>query len=98
MSETSGCGDDCLQAIEELQRFIDDELPEVLHEMVATHLGRCGDCHQAFEFHVELRQVIRTKALADEIPPSLREKLRSCFGDDTDNDAKGDTLGDTANQ
>lgn len=86
----SECGDGCQQAIEELQRFIDEELPEALRGMVASHLGNCRDCQQAFEFHVELRRVIRSKATSDELPPSLREKLRSCFGDDL--------LDDTPNQ
>lgn len=89
LNNQNGCSDGCQQAIEELERFIDDELSEDLRGMVSGHLGQCGDCQHAYEFHVELRRVIRRKALTDDLPPSLRDKLRACFGDDM--------LGDTAN-
>lgn len=81
---------DCAQTLEELHRFLDDELPDSLRDSVTSHLGACTDCQQAFEFHFELRRVIRQKALADDIPPSLREKIVACFGDDV--------LGDTPDE
>jgi mycothiol system anti-sigma-R factor len=78
---------DCTETLEELQRFLDNELPDTLLGSVTSHLGRCTDCQQAFEFHFELRRVIRHKALADDIPASLRAKIAACFGDDILGDA-----------
>ncbi len=81
---------DCTETLEELNRFLDNELPDTLLGSVTSHLGQCTDCQQAFEFHFELRRVIRQKVLTDELPASLREKIASCFGDDV--------LGDTSNE
>jgi mycothiol system anti-sigma-R factor len=72
---------DCDETLAELHRFLDRELPPELVENIMGHLGSCTDCLQAFEFHTELRTVIAKKALADEMPPGLMDKIRSCFGD-----------------
>ena len=46
------------------------------------HLAGCTDCQQAFDFHGELKRVVRQKAQNDEIPGSLLQKIAGCFGDD----------------
>ena len=44
------------------------------------------DCLQAFDFHAELRTVVREKCRNDEIPPGLLAKIEQCFGEDFDGD------------
>lgn len=77
---------DCVETLRELDRFLDNELAsEAVQEMVG-HLEGCTDCQQAFEFHAELRQIVRNAAAEDNLPPSLMTKIEQCFGIDDDAD------------
>ena len=73
---------DCSETLKELNRFLDDELErESLAELTA-HLSGCVDCQQAFEFHAELKQLVRRAAREESVPPSLLMRIEECFGDD----------------
>jgi len=76
----------CNETLEELQGFLDKELPDGMAQSIQSHLGSCTDCLQAFEFHAELRTVIARKVLAEEMPEGLMDKIRGCFGDELTGD------------
>lgn len=73
---------DCQETLQELERFLDSELPPGRSEKILSHLKVCSDCQGAFEFHAELRIAIRTKATSDELPEGFLDRLKSCFGDE----------------
>jgi mycothiol system anti-sigma-R factor len=73
---------DCKGTLEELERFLDQELPEGKFAEVMGHLRTCPDCQGAFDFHGELKRVVRTKASSEEMPAGLMAKIEGCFGDD----------------
>jgi mycothiol system anti-sigma-R factor len=75
---------DCTETLQELQRYLDRELPPELHEAVTAHLTGCDDCMQAFDFHAELKTVIAAKCAAGQVPPALLAKIEACFGADDD--------------
>jgi anti-sigma factor (TIGR02949 family) len=77
---------DCKQTLRELDAFLDDELSVTTREPIHVHLGGCVDCLQAFDFHAELKQVIRRKCSNDEMPPGLLAKIEMCFNEDFDGD------------
>jgi mycothiol system anti-sigma-R factor len=77
---------DCKQTLRELDAFLDDELSSATREQIHVHLDSCLDCLQAFDFHVELKQVIRRKCSNDEMPPGLLAKIEMCFNEDFDGD------------
>ena len=54
---------------------------EVLGEMM-EHLNQCVDCQQAFEFHAELRAVVKKAAGDEPLPDSLLGRIKQCFGTD----------------
>ena len=72
---------DCEETLRELYRFLDGEVTVYTRHQISHHLDGCADCLQAFDFHEELRQVIRAKARVHEVPPGLLDKVRACFGD-----------------
>ena len=72
---------DCNETLREMYLFLDGEIPPSLQQAVAAHLDDCGDCQGAFEFHVELRQLIARKC-RDEVPPGLMERIVKCFGEE----------------
>ena len=77
---------DCSETLRELETFLDDELDASQREAIREHLDGCMDCLQAFDFHAELRTVIRAKCSNDEIPAGLLSKIEQCFGEDFDGD------------
>jgi mycothiol system anti-sigma-R factor len=79
---------DCNDTLRELDAYLDHEISDHLQHEIDHHLGDCVDCQQAFEFHFELKQVIRDKCSRDEIPPSLLSRIEQCFGEDFDGDGR----------
>jgi mycothiol system anti-sigma-R factor len=77
---------DCKETLEELDAFLDEELPDAVRDKIHVHLGGCVDCLQTFEFHVELKAAIRRKCSSDEMPPGLMGKIELCFNKDFDGD------------
>jgi mycothiol system anti-sigma-R factor len=77
---------DCAETLRELDRFLDNELASESVQEMAEHLEGCSDCQQAFEFHAELRHIVRQANAEDSLPPSLMTKIEQCFGIDDDAD------------
>jgi mycothiol system anti-sigma-R factor len=77
---------DCVETLRELDRFLDNELASESVQEMAEHLERCGDCQQAFEFHAELRHIVKRAAAEDSLPASLLSKIEQCFGIDDNSD------------
>ena len=73
---------DCNETLEELDAFLDGELTTVVVEQIRLHLASCADCLQAFDFHAELRAVIRQRCSSDELPAGLAERIRRCLSPD----------------
>jgi len=74
---------DCSETLGELDRYLDDELDSGTIREMQGHLNGCVDCQQAFEFHAELRTLIRRAASDEPLPPTLLDRIRECFGDDS---------------
>ncbi len=72
---------DCNETLRELYAFLDSELTDDTSVSIRAHLEACPDCHQAFDFHAELKIVIAEKCRSDEMPPTLLAKIEQCFGE-----------------
>ena len=44
-----------------------------------VHLTGCTDCQGAYEFHAELRTIVRVKAKRDHLPEGFTDRLLACF-------------------
>lgn len=73
---------DCNETLEELHRFLDQELSPARANEIIDHLKICVDCQGAFEFHAELQNAIKIKAQRDELAPGFIDRLKGCFGED----------------
>jgi len=69
----------CQETLKELELFLDSELPKARVEEIMLHLTGCTDCQGAFEFHAELRTIVRVKAKRDLLPDGFTERLLACF-------------------
>lgn len=72
---------DCNETLRELEAFLDRELSDDTRAAITAHLEGCPDCHQAFDFHAELKVIVAAKCRTDAMPPGLLDRIRSCFGD-----------------
>ncbi|MGI9644602.1 MAG: zf-HC2 domain-containing protein [Ilumatobacteraceae bacterium] len=77
---------DCQTALRDLDRFLDDELTVETRTQIHHHLDGCPDCYGAFDFHAELKQVVRAKCNNDEMPANLLSRIERCFDTDLDGD------------
>ena len=77
---------DCNETLRELDVFLDGELSDDQLAAIKHHLDGCMDCLGAFDFHAELKIVVREKCNNDEMPPDLLSKIEMCFGADLDGD------------
>ncbi len=70
------CGPDCEEALAELERFLDGELPSTEVGRVSAHLAACYPCTDRATFEEQLRAVVR-RGCADAAPPDLVARIRS---------------------
>ena len=75
---------DCNETLKELDRFLDNELASEAISDLSIHLEGCVDCQQTFEFHVELRNIVKLSAKQEPLPQSLLSKIKDCFGTELD--------------
>ena len=65
---------DCTDSARELYTFLDGELTAERRLAIRGHLEGCPDCYGAYDFEVELRQVVSTSC-REEVPEALRERV-----------------------
>jgi mycothiol system anti-sigma-R factor len=75
-SPATDCGPDCQEALAELERFLDGELPEGEVGRVKQHLSDCYPCTDRASFEEQLRAVVR-RGCVDAAPADLVERIRS---------------------
>lgn len=66
--------DPCEEALQALYHFLDGELTEQRRGLIAHHLEQCTTCLGAYDFEVELRQVIVSR-VRDRVPDALRLRI-----------------------
>jgi len=71
---------DCNETLKELDRFLDNELASEAISDLSVHLDGCVDCQKTFEFHAELRNIVKLSAKQEPLPQSLLNKIKDCFG------------------
>ena len=72
-------GDECRQALEALYIYLDGELTEERRIIIKGHLDDCPPCGDAFDFTVELRQVVAQRC-REEVPEALRLRIAQALG------------------
>lgn len=70
------CGDPrCEEALRDLQRYLDGELPHTRLETIGSHLSACFPCTDRASFEEEFRRVIR-RGCDDHAPSDLADRIR----------------------
>jgi mycothiol system anti-sigma-R factor len=69
------CGPACQEALDELERFLDGELPDPSVGRIEAHLADCHPCMDRASFEEQLRALVK-RGCADSAPPELVERIR----------------------
>jgi anti-sigma factor (TIGR02949 family) len=72
----SDCGPACQEALADLERFLDGELPAGDIGRVKQHLSACYPCTDRASFEEQLRALVR-RGCADAAPPDLVDRIRT---------------------
>lgn len=80
-NECSGTEQDCQKALAELYVFLDGVLDDERRSQIKGHLDGCMHCFEAFDFEVELRQVV-AQCCREEVPSELRERILKMLDED----------------
>jgi mycothiol system anti-sigma-R factor len=67
-------GDACRDALDELERYLDDECGPGLEATIRLHLGDCPPCLDRAEFERELRAMV-AKRCRDAAPSGLLDRI-----------------------
>ena len=73
-------GVNCTEAVHVLYHFLDGELTPERRLLIEYHLDACHPCLEAFEFEVELRELIRQRCrehVPDELILRVKDLLAS---------------------
>ncbi len=71
----AACGPACQEALDELERFLDGELPDSARGRIQQHLADCYPCTDRATFEEQLRAIIR-RGCVDSAPTELIERIR----------------------
>jgi anti-sigma factor (TIGR02949 family) len=74
------CGEECSDALERLEAFLDGELPNTDVEELRDHLTACYPCTERASFEEQLRTIVR-QGCAEEAPPRLVGRIRAVLDD-----------------
>ncbi len=68
-------GGNCTEALRDLERYLDGELPESDLGSIRQHLAACYPCADRATFEEQLRAIIRDRC-AERTPPDLHAAIR----------------------
>jgi mycothiol system anti-sigma-R factor len=69
-------GVNCTEAVHVLYHFLDGELTPERKLLIEYHLDSCSPCLEAFEFELELRQLIKARC-QEHVPDALRLRIKN---------------------
>jgi mycothiol system anti-sigma-R factor len=66
-----------MEALKEIERLLDGELPPELRIKVQEHLSGCNPCMDRAEFRRHLKEMIASKCTGDQPSPELFIRVRA---------------------
>ena len=75
--------DPCEEALQALYHYLDGELTDHRRVLISAHLDMCTTCLGAYDFEVELRQVIVSR-VQDRVPEALRLRIAQLMESEED--------------
>ena len=74
-SRVDDCGQDCGEALAQLEAYLDGELPEASLPTIREHLAACYPCADRADFEQQLRAIVR-RDCAEKAPAELVDRIK----------------------
>lgn len=77
-ADESRCADtdvDCSEALHELERYLDGELPDGNLDEIREHLAACYPCSDRATFEEQLRALVKERC-SEQVPDGLADRIR----------------------
>ncbi len=68
-------GEDCVEYLDRIVYFIDNELDEADCAVVQVHLRECGPCLERYDLQRTVKNLV-ARSCTESAPDALREKVR----------------------
>jgi mycothiol system anti-sigma-R factor len=72
---------ECEQALRDIERFLDREMPAPEALEVDSHLNGCTPCMERADFKRHLKDLIAARCGCDEVPQTLRDRVSAIMED-----------------
>lgn len=76
----ASCGEECSEALERLEAYLDGELPHEDIGDIREHLTACYPCTDRVSFEEQLRALVR-RGCTDQAPPQLLLRIEEALSD-----------------
>jgi mycothiol system anti-sigma-R factor len=77
MGDLADCGPDCLEALGEIEAYLDGEI-EVSHRVrIEQHLRGCNPCMDKTEFRRHLKDLVHERCSEQVAPPELTARIEA---------------------
>ncbi len=77
---SASCGEECSEALERLETYLDGELPHEDIDDIREHLTACYPCTDRVSFEEQLRAIVRREC-TDEAPPRLLLRIEEALSE-----------------
>lgn len=74
----AACGEECDEALERLEAYLDGELPHTDVDQLRRHLTSCYPCTERASFEEQVRAIVR-EGCDDQAPPQLRTRIEEAL-------------------
>lgn len=66
--------DDCLEVLDDIERYLDGECPADVAAVISRHLADCSPCLYRSDFERSLRALV-ARNCRDQAPPGLLDRV-----------------------
>ena len=66
---------ECEEVLQDLERFLDGEMPEPERVVLDRHLNGCAPCMERADFKRHVRALLAARCGCDRVPEALHDKV-----------------------
>jgi mycothiol system anti-sigma-R factor len=77
MADLSDCGPECLEALSEIEAYLDGEVEVSTRVQIEQHLGGCNPCMDKAEFRRHVKELVHERCAERSAPPELTARIEA---------------------
>lgn len=77
MADLSDCGPECLEALGQIEAYLDGEIEVIKRGKIEQHLQGCDPCMDKAEFRRHVKAVVHERCAERSAPPELVARIEA---------------------